>query len=68
MIRDATRLQIFLDNFVFSFLIDLVLQISNTLPIGLVKAGGAVFKMAINSIKISRIKKKKDSKNAMTTK
>jgi len=67
-IREAARLQTFPDDFVFSdSLTDSALQIGNAVPIDLVKASGEVFKTAIKSIKMSRLKKK-DSKNTMTTK
>lgn len=67
-IREAARLQTFPDDFVFSnSLTESALQIGNAVPIDLVKASGEVFKMAIKSIKMSRLKKK-DSKNTMTTK
>ena len=67
-IREAARLQTFPDDFVFSdSLTDSALQIGNAVPIDLVKASGEVFKMAIKSIKTSRLKKK-DSKNMVTTK
>ena len=67
-IREAARLQTFPDDFVFSHSLTVsALQIGNAVPIDLVKASGEVFKMAIKSIKMSRLKKK-DSKNTMTTK
>lgn len=62
-IREAARLQTFPDDFVFSnSLTDSALQIGNAVPIDLVRASGEVFKMAIKSIKTSRLKKK-DGKN-----
>lgn len=67
-IREAARLQTFPDDFVFSnTLTDSALQIGNAVPIDLVKASGEVFKMAIKSIKTSRLKKK-NSRKTVTTK
>lgn len=66
-IREAARLQTFPDDFIFSdSLTESALQIGNAVPINLVKASGEVFKMAIKSIKTSRLKKK-DGKNTRTT-
>ena len=67
-IREAARLQTFPDDFVFSnSLTDSALQIGNAVPIDLVKASGEVFKMAIRSIKTSRLKKN-ERKNILTIK
>lgn len=67
-IREAARLQTFPDDFIFSnSLMDSALQIGNAVPIDLVKASGEVFKMAIKSIKTSRLKKK-NNKNAVMLK
>lgn len=56
-IREAARLQTFPDDFIFdNSLTNSALQIGNAVPIDLVKASGEVFKMAIQSIKISRRK------------
>ena len=66
-IREAARLQTFPDDFVFSnSLTDSALQIGNAVPIDLVKASGEIFKMAIRSIKTSRLKN--ESKNILTIK
>lgn len=46
---------------------DSALQIGNAVPIDLVKASGEVFKMAIRSIKTSRLKKN-ERKNILTIK
>lgn len=58
-IREATGLQTFPDDFVFSnSLTDSALQIGNAVPIDLVKASGEVFKSAIKTIKTNRGKHK----------
>lgn len=62
-IREAARLQTFPDDFIFSnSLTDSALQIGNAVPIDLVKASGEVFKAAIKSIKMNRIKVAKMNK------
>lgn len=66
-IREAARLQTFPDDFIFSnSLMDSALQIGNAVPIDLVKASGEVFKMAIKSIKTSRLKKKNNKNTVMS--
>lgn len=67
-IREAARLQTFPDDFIFSdSLTESALQIGNAVPIDLVKASAEVFKMAIKSIKTSRLKKK-NNKNTVISK
>lgn len=62
-IREAARLQTFPDDFIFSnSLTDSALQIGNAVPIDLVKASGEVFKAAIKSIKMNRVKVVKKGK------
>lgn len=60
-IREAARLQTFPDDFIFSnSLTAAALQIGNAVPIELVKASGDVFKQAIRTIKLKRIRDNRD--------
>lgn len=61
-IREAARLQTFPDDFVFSdALTASALQIGNAVPIELVKASGDILKQAIKTIKLKRLKEKKQA-------